>query len=428
MRDANSRTSDVAIVGAGIVGCSIAYFLARHGLKIAVFERGTIGSEQSSRAWGFIRQQGRHEAEMPLAFEATSLWRELTKKLGRHVTEFTQAGILVPAETDEDEERVAEGYANAKKFDLSTRILSPAQIRELIPELNGRWRSALYTREDAHGEPASSTGAIAQAAIEQGVKILEFEPVHRLELSGGKVVGVSTSKGLWRADIIILAAGIDTPRLARDCKINLPIQTIKGSVAQTRPVRKFTDVALWGPDVSFRPRVDGSFYIGVGYRGAGADYDMTLDSFRNLKFFLPAYRRNWHLLRLTLGREFISNLKANFDAGKPLPEPLPNAWKVKHNLEKFRELFPHLDEIALLRSWAGRIDLTPDVIPIIDRPLAEQSFFIVCGLSGHGFALAPSIGKQMAEWIALGRPSLDLKPFRASRFSEGDIRRNEKAL
>ena len=188
---------------------------------------------------------------------------------------------------------------------------------------------------------------------------------------------------------------------------------------------------MWGPRVAYRPRHDGSFTIGNGYRGLGADYDLTLDSLRNLQHFLPAYKNNWRLLKLSLGHEFIQHLRAGLNASsraRPLPEPRVNTTKVARNLEQLRLLFPHLGELGLAKSWAGRIDLTPDVIPIIDRPGPDDRLYVAAGFSGHGFALGPSIGKQLAEWIADGRPSLDLRPFRLSRFAEGDVNRAKQAL
>jgi glycine/D-amino acid oxidase-like deaminating enzyme len=422
---------DVAIVGGGIVGSATAYSLARRGVKVAMFERGRIASEQSSRAWGFIRQQGRHEAEVPLAAEANRLWAELTQKFGQATTEFTQAGILVPAENDADEERVVSGHDTAVQFQLKTRILKPVEMREVLPELAGNWRCALFTPGDGHGEPASSSRTIADAARHAGARIHENEPVLGVDVGGGKIAGLITLRGRCAASTVVLCGGIGTPALAAPLGLNLPIQVVRSSVAQTMAARPFTRVAMWGPYVSFRPKQDGSFYIGNGYRGAGADYDITINSFRNLRYFLPAYRTNWRLLRITLGREFLSQLRAALSpegAARPLPEPLPNRRKIQHNIGRFRELLPHLGGIGLARSWAGRIDLTPDVIPIIDKPLEGKSLFIACGFSGHGFALGPSVGKQLSEWVLDGRPSIDLRSFRYRRFEEGDIARNKKAL
>src|SRR5262249_24212683 len=162
---------DVAIVGAGIMGCSTAWHLATRGIRVAVFERSEIASEQSSRAWGFIRQQGRHEAEVPLAAEANRIWVELTSRYGDASTGFTPGGILVPAESADDEARIADAFEIASRLGLATRLLNKAEIRELIPHLAGDWQSGLYTPGDAHGEPALSTRTIARAAREAGAAI-----------------------------------------------------------------------------------------------------------------------------------------------------------------------------------------------------------------------------------------------------------------
>lgn len=421
---------DVAIVGGGIVGCSTAWQLAQRGVRVALFERARIASEQSSRAWGFIRQQGRHEAELPLAAEANGMWIELTRRHGPTSTEFTAGGILVPAETEADEERVRSGHEVAAQFQLRTQILNRQQIRDLIPEMAGDWRSGLYTPSDAHGDPLASTRTIAEAARQAGAVILEEMPVLSVETSGGRMSGVVTSQGRCSAGAVVLAGGIGTAYLARTLGLNLPIQVILSSVGQTSRAMPFTKLAMWGPKVAFRPRPDGSFTLGNGYRGLGTDYQLTIASLRNLRHFLPAYRRNWRLLKLTVGGDFLPQLRAAFGgaaAVQALPEPTPNHSKVERNFAAFKALFPHLPDLELARAWAGRLDLTPDVIPIIDRP-DERALFVAAGFSGHGFALGPSIGKQLSEWILDGRPSLDLKPFRLARFVEGDLAVAKQAL
>lgn len=422
---------DVLIIGGGIVGCATAWQLAERGLKVAVLERGKIASEQSSRAWGFIRQQGRHEAEVPLAAEANGMWVELTERFGLSSTQFTPGGIMVPAETAADEERVVSGHEVAAKFNLSTRILKSSEIRELVPELGGNWRSALYTPGDAHGDPGLSTRTIADAARAAGAEIIEDTPVYEVDVTGGAVSGVHTARSYFGAPTVLLASGIGTPALAGQLGLSLPIQITKSSVGQTSSAAPFTKVAMWGPHVAYRPRPDGSFTLGNGYRGVGMDYEITVDSFRSLRHFLPAYRRNWKLLKLTLGRDFIYQIRAKASrkaAAHPFPEPVPNQRKVENNLRRFREIFPHLGEIPLSAMWAGRIDLTPDAIPIIDQPDPNRRLFIAAGFSGHGFALGPSIGKQIAHWIADGTPTLDLKPFRLARFEKGGTQRAQQAL
>jgi glycine/D-amino acid oxidase-like deaminating enzyme len=412
-----TESVDIAIVGGGITGCSTALELARRGLRVAVFERGQPGAEQSSRAWGFVRQQGRHPAELPLAVEARALWQELTDRYGTGATGYEAGGILTPAETEGDETRIAEAHRDAAGFGLRTRLLKPAALREVLPQLAGHWRGALLTEGDGYAEPALATATIAAAARQAGVRFHAGTPVLEVARRGGAVEGVVTSAGLCRADAVLLANGVGAAALARQLGINMPVQVVRSTVGRTAAAAPFTKLAMWGPKVAYRPRPDGSFVIGNGYRGVGGDYDITPNSFRQIRHFLPAYRRNWRLLRLSLGREFMAQMRAT--GPHAAPEPPFNHGKIRHNLGAFRALFPHLGAIPLETAWAGRIDLTPDVIPIMDRVWPDHSLFIAAGFSGHGFALGPSVGRQMAAWIADGRPMLDLAPFRLSRFTDG---------
>jgi glycine/D-amino acid oxidase-like deaminating enzyme len=417
---------DVAIIGGGIVGCATALELAQHGLRVAVFERGGIGAEQSSRAWGFVRQQGRHPAELPLAAEANARWRELTARHGQDRTGFATAGILTPAETPEDEARVEAAHRDAFGFGLRTRILRRTEIREYLPQLAGNWRGALLTDGDGYAEPALATATIMAAAEAAGARFHAGVPVLDIAFAGGRVEGVVTQHGLCRAGAVVLANGVGAASLARRIGLAMPVQVVRSSVARTAAAAPFTSLALWGPKVAYRPRPNGSFVIGNGYRGVGGDYDITPASLRHLRHFLPAYRRNWRLLRLSLGREFLAQRRAT--GSSPSPEPPVNRRKVAHNLAAFHALFPHLGALPLETAWAGRIDLTPDVIPIIDRPWAERDLFIAAGFSGHGFALGPAVGRQVAHWITQGRPALDLHAFRLSRFTDGGVERVRHAL
>lgn len=425
------QQSDVVIVGGGINGCSTALWLARRGLKVTLLERGTIASEQSSRAWGFIRQQGRHEAEIPLAAEANGLWADLTRQYGFESTNFMQGGILVPAESESDQLLVEDAHRKANQFGIRTELLNSNSLKNLIPEMAGSWRGGLYTPSDAHGEPGLSTRTIANAAKDLGVQIVENTPVVSLDRQRGKINGVVTESQVWRAPIVVLANGIGAPAFARSVGLMLPIQIIKSSVSRTVKAERFTNVAMWSPHVAYRPNADGSFTIGNGYRGLGPDYEITIESLRGLRHFIPAYRKNWRLLKLTLGPDFLYQIKVRLGfigEAEQMPEPSTNDSKIERNAARFRALFPHLGDLRLDMRWAGRLDLTPDAIPIIDRPVGYDGLLIAAGFSGHGFALGPSIGKQISEWICDGKPSLDLTPFRLSRFWDGNVARRQKAL
>ncbi|MER9545284.1 FAD-binding oxidoreductase [Mesorhizobium sp. M0437] len=418
------KSYDVVIIGAGIVGCSTAAYLARRGIRVAVFDRGPVAGEQSSRAWGFIRKQGRHPAEIPLAAEASVLWDEITDEFGFDSTQRVKSGILMPAETTEDEALLEASYLDAQKHNLTSEILDSKRLAQKLPELSGNWRSALYTPDDGHGDPEASTRTFARAAQAAGAEFFSDQVVTGFVRVNGRVSGIRTERGEQYCDKVVVASGIGSRKLLIKLGYNLPIQIIRSSVGRTSTIKPFTEIAMWAPTAAYRPRPDGSFIIGNGYRNAGTDYDLTLEAFTNLRYFLPALRQNQGLLRLGLGQDTIRSFKdllPGIGKYKPLAEPATNVRKVKQNFAEFRALFPHISDLVLVESWAGRIDLTPDLIPVIDRLPGNENVFAACGFSGHGFALGPIVGKQVSQWIIDGAPSLDLTRFKYSRFADGDF-------
>src|SRR5919205_2292926 len=122
MRFAMERAADVVVVGAGIVGCATAYFLARRGARVVVVERGVVPGEQSRKNWGFVRQQGRDPSEMPLVMEANRMWRGLARELGADI-EWVQGGNLALAADAARLGRFEEWLPVARQFGLETRLL-----------------------------------------------------------------------------------------------------------------------------------------------------------------------------------------------------------------------------------------------------------------------------------------------------------------
>ncbi|MGD9919963.1 MAG: NAD(P)/FAD-dependent oxidoreductase [Variibacter sp.] len=406
----NNSRSDVIIVGGGIVGCATAYYLARRNVRVTLIERGKIAGEQSSRAWGFVRQQGRHSAEMPLAAEANSVWPHLAKELQADL-EFVQGGIMQIAETAADEASLEEAMKTAQGHGLSTRLVTPREIAKILPELSGKWRSGLYTEADGHAEPMKATRAFADAAERLGARIIANTPVTAIDVTAGVAAGAITRTGRHEAGKILLACGAGARYVARTAGVDLPIQLVRSSVGQTNPAPKpFTRTAVWSPKVAFRPKLDGSFYLGSGYRGVGADYEINIESFRHMRQFVPAYRKRWRQLKLGLGRSMFQRLGPD-----PVPEPPVNLKKVSHNEQRFYELFPQLGKLGLARSWSGMIDLTPDLIPYVGAT-GPANFYVAAGFSGHGFALGPVMGRLLTDLMLEGKCAFDLSAFSPTRF------------
>jgi glycine/D-amino acid oxidase-like deaminating enzyme len=427
------RDADVVVVGAGIVGCATAYFLARRGVRVAVVERGPVPGEQSRKNWGFVRQQGRDPLELPLAMEANRIWRSLERELGADL-EWVQGGNLGLAA---DEERLAafeEWLPVAREFGLDTRLLRARDLATVVPGLAGAWAGGLHTPGDGHADPEKTTDAFARAAVSHGASLHLGCAVQGVTTRAGAVAGVVTEHGEIRTPTVVCAAGAWSARLARTLGLDLPQRWVRGTVARTTSAPAVTACAVWGPGVAFRQRRDGSFTIAAG---GALDHDVTLDSLRQLRFFLPNYWKNKALFRFHVGRPLLASLAAARPGSaarrRPLVwdrglEPPPNPAKVRRSLAELQRVLPSLPPLGLARSWAGYIDAVPDLVPVLGEVPPLRGFLLATGFSGHGFAMGPVAGRLVSELIVDGKPSLDITAFRFSRFADGAIGKPRNVL
>jgi glycine/D-amino acid oxidase-like deaminating enzyme len=419
-----TREADAIIVGGGIAGAATAYYMAKAGLKPILCEKGEIAGEQSSRNWGFVRQQGRDPFEVPLMIECNRMWQGLSAELGTDL-QWRQGGNLAMA-VSEEHLAALEGWLDiAQAYQLDSRVLTNRQIRELIPGIEGKWIGGLHTPSDGQAEPAIVAPAFAQAAQRLGAEILTGCAVDEITVGGGAVLGVRTERGELKAPIVICAAGAWSSRLLRRLGLSLPQLLIRGTVARTTPAPKVTASGVWGPEVAFRQRSDGSFNIAAG---TGTDYDIVPDTLRHGRAFWPNFQANRKLFDLHFGSSFLKALWSEMpisEGGRHpfrstrVMDPPANPARVANALAGLKTVLPGLGPISVVRSWAGNIDATPDAIPVLGGVETVRGLMIATGLSGHGFGMGPIVGRLMAELAAKGKTSLDITGFRFSRFAEG---------
>jgi glycine/D-amino acid oxidase-like deaminating enzyme len=414
---------DVIVIGGGIIGTSTAYYLARRGVRVTLLEKGEIGGEQSSRNWGFIRRQGRDPAEIGLAARANTLYAGLEAEIGQPFG-WVRGGNLRVAEDDAKMRQYREWFAETDAGrTLGTRLVDPIEIRELVPGMRGEWTGGMYTALDGHADPDRVTIAMAAAATRAGAAIDTGVTVLGIETTNGQVSGVRTTTGPRSAGTVVSAAGIWTARLLRPLGIRIPLRWVRGTVSATQPLPRVTDLAVWTPGVAFRQSVDGRVILGLS---GASDFDITLDSLKDLGLFLPNYRKNWRLFRFHVGRMLLDDVRRRLPGGdKPDPftwdrvsEPPPNPAKVARTQTAFAALFPDLPTPVIQRSWAGYMDATPDGLPVIGPADQLAGLYIAGGFSGHGFGLGPAVGQAVAELVTDGRASLDLSGLRPERFWE----------
>jgi glycine/D-amino acid oxidase-like deaminating enzyme len=427
------READVVVIGAGIVGSATAYYLARRGARVAVVERAAVAGEQSRKNWGFVRQQGRDPLEMPLVMEANRIWRGLERELDADV-EWTQGGNLALAIDEARMARFEAWLPVAREFGLETRLLRGRDLAAVVPGLGGSWVGGMHTPGDGHADPEKTTDAFARAARAHGAEIHLNCAVQGVVTRAGAVSGVVTERGEIRASTIVCAAGAWSWRLCRTLGLALPQRWVRGTVARTTVAPPVTACAVWGPGVAFRQRRDGSFNIAAG---GALDHDVTLDSLRQVRFFLPSFWKNKAMFRFHVGRPLLRSLGAALPGSaarrRPLVwdravEPVANPVKVSRSLAELHRTLPGLPRLDVTRSWAGYIDATPDLVPVLGEVSGLRGFVLATGFSGHGFAMGPVAGRLVSELIVDGKTSLDISGFRFSRFAEGAIGKPRSVL
>ncbi len=411
---------EVAIIGGGVVGVSAALMLAEWGVPVLVCEKGRIAGEQSSRNWGWIRIQGRDLREVPLMLESQALWRRFAQA-SRSDFGLRQRGLAYIAQ---DEAQLADHeawLASARPFQLSTRMMSPAEADAWVGREDGRFAGGMVTPSDMYAEPTLAVPALARLAAGAGATIFERTAVRTLELSGGRVSGLVTEHGRVACRAVILAGGAWCRPFLENMGLPLAQLAVRSQVLRTAPVPDFVTGPVGMATASLRPRLDGGYTVG---RTQTARFDVIPAAFAHFRSFLPLYRQRWRTLRLRFGTEFFGALgRRRWGADQLSPmeqarmlDPPPEAAVRDRILNAARATYPQLRDARAVESWGGMIEVSPDEVPLLGPVAGLEGLTLATGLSGHGFGLGPGAGLLAAQ-LATGRtPAADPAPFATDRF------------
>lgn len=364
------QTADVAIIGGGVIGCSIAYHLARLGVtRGVVFERKHVASGATGLCPGGIRQQFERDAECRLARRSMRFFEQANQLLEPEFPFFLErSGYLFLAESEALLSRFRQNVAMQNRVGVPSRVVTPAEIAEIVPCLvrDGILGGA-FCAEDAFLEDCDGfTHSLMGRAREKGFQ-LKLEEVTNLKQEG-LAWRIETTTGSWLAKQVVVAGGTDSPSLAAYVGVHLPITVERRRLAYTErcegELLHPLVVALERGFASKQLR-NGVFYI--GWLGETAESD-------DLAFTEQA---------LTIGATLL-----------PLMATLP-----------------------VRRVITGYYDSTPDHRPILGGVSGLDGFYLATGFSGHGFMLAPAVGEIMAGLIAGSTSDPLLQEFSVQRFT-----------
>ncbi len=379
------KTADCIIIGGGVVGAAIAYYLAKAGMTdIVLVDAGYLANGATGRCAGGIRQQWSTEANTKLAIESVKTFKGLEDELDCDI-EFLQGGYLVLAYNDDDVAQFEKNVDLQRGLGLDVEILSPSEIFErVVPELNTDGvRMATYCADDASANPFLTTKAYADAARRLGAAIELFTPVTRVLTEGGRIVGVETARGTVRAPIVVNAAGSHSAPLAKTAGVDLPVTPYRREILVTEPLERF-----------FHPMII-SFSFGIYFRqvkhgaviGGYGDPDEP-----------PGFNEKSSL-------KFLETM----------------SWKLSH-------LMPRLRAVKVVRQWAGLYDMTPDAQPILGELDEVKGFFQASGFSGHGFMIAPKVAMLVAQAVRDEEPDLNIDRLHPRRFAGGKITQDRSVV
>ena len=370
------RSADVLVVGGGVIGCSIAYFLRKRGLEVIVLERGDIGAQSSSAAAGLlapIRPLG--EADSFKHLQITGMQRlasfvpELEEVSGISVG-YERTGTLriLPPEKIAPTNEWAQVW-RSKGFQIE--VLSPEEARAREPHLFQGVQGAVYIADEAQGIPVLLMNAYERAARALGALFYDQTEVVAIQPSGdgNRVAGVWTSKReLLTCDQLVIAAGAWSSQFATLLRTPIPVRPVRGeliSLRQPSPAligRMIFDEGVYDLDVYIAPKPNGSMIVGATKAEVGFDTSVSVGG-------------------------------------------------VLHLLDVATRLIPDLAQCVIERTWAGLRPKTPDSRPLLGRVPSWENVALACGHGGFGITKSAITGEALADLIATGQAPAVIGPF-----------------
>ncbi len=427
---------DVVVIGGGVIGVFTALNLAEAGRRVLLCEKGRIAGEQSSRNWGWIRQQGRDEAELPIAMQSVGLWRDIDRRLNG-ACGVQQNGVAYLTTDRSELPRFEAWVETARRHGLHSEMMTPAQIKESFSGKSDHgWIGGVRTPSDCKGEPWQAVPAVARHAHALGVVMIENCAVRRLDMQAGKVAGVVTEMGRVACHQVVLAGGAWSRLFLGAHGVKIPQLSVLATAARTGPLPEFARLNAVDDALAIRRRDDGGYTLATADRHL---FHLGLDGFASFRQWLPELRRQWRHTGFRLGapkgfpdgwrtpRQWAADDVTPFEDMRVLePDPMPGA--VGRMTSRFAARFGQIGQAGIAEAWSGMIDAMPDIVPIVDAVPQLPGLTLAAGMSGHGFGIGPGFGRAIARRL-LGEPDEhDLSRFRFDRFTDGSVLKQGPAL
>jgi heterotetrameric sarcosine oxidase beta subunit len=368
------RSYDVVIVGAGIQGLALGYELTKLGIgDVCVLDAGYPGSGASGRNGELIRSAF-NSTEWARLFDASlRRWHDLSVELDFNVL-FTQAGYLVVATTEDELARCAEGAASQRRLGVASELIGAREVAELAPEIDPAVvAGGVFQEQGGYAHHDAAVWGYARAASRQGAEVHPSTRVTAIEVRAGRVSGVATSRGNVATRVVVDAAGGHAREVAAMAGVAIPTSSLRLEAFVTESLRPF-----------LRPSIALLHFRGYAHQTTRGE--------------------------LVAGTE-----QAVMEPSSSLGSTL---GFIRDAAQKFVRVMPRLAGVRVIRQWAGIVDVSPDLAPVLGPAEGCEGLFLDCGWV-YGFMGAPAAGMLLARAIATGELSDVVSPFQLRRFREG---------
>jgi sarcosine oxidase subunit beta len=386
------KSAEIIVIGGGVIGTSIAYYLAKKGKKVTLLEKDDLASGSSGACdIDIILQSKNPGIHLQLAMKSAELYEELAQELDCDI-EYENTGGMILIEDERQLEAMREFVKKQKAAGLEVELLDLKEASKLQKGLSPHLMGATYSPRDAHVNPMKLCFAFARAARRMGSEIRTGTPVLGIKVKSGRVKSVVTGSEEIETSIVINAAGVYAPAICKMVGLSAPIEPRRGQIIVTEPVPKF----VMGDVLSARyiaakynPRIlegsdDPEIRLGVG---------LSLSQTRNGNLLIGGCR------------EF-----AGYDKNT-------THEALKAILRHATRHVPFLKGIHAIRSFAGLRPYTPDGLPILGPVREVEGFIMAAGHEGDGIALSPVTGKIISDLVVEGKSFIDVKPLSLERFA-----------
>lgn len=366
---------DVVIVGGGIIGVSIAYNLVGKGVdNIAIIEKNYPGSGGTFRCATGIRASFTSKEHVILMKESVELWKKLSEKHGFY---YLRGGYVWLLSTEEQLEMFKKFVEFHNSLGVPTRIIDVEEIRELVPSINtGNLVAGVYDPLAGKADCFKSLLKLLSYVKSSGVKVYTDTSAERIVARNNRVYGVETNRGFLRTDKVVVAAGYGSRNLLSSSGVKAPLNNLpKHALVTEKFKEKFKPLLVDWSSASYMVQTpSGTFLIGA-------------------------------------------EIEEKYDT-----RPVNRIEFLYKAAQVWIRYFPWLSEVHILRYWTGYYVMTPDHHPILGPVDSIEGLYIATGFSGHGFMMAPIVGKLLSEWVVDGKPSIPIaENLTLKRFREGKL-------